>query len=349
MMRSKDQIKRSPPPLLVRSSVLHSLLQFTLPMDMDVLRLMTQAGISRHYLDDPELMVPMGSVVRLYELFARASGLEDFGIRFAEMRGLPDLGPIILMLREEPDVRTALKNLSRALHNHSDALVIFLDDGGEADPVLIVDILHRDGESNRQAIDASVAGTVAILRWLLGQDWVPELVSFQHDRPGSIISYNRYFRAPLQFSADVNGVVLRAEDLDQPLRSTAPAIRRHISQLIENLSLQPSNAVQSRSLRIISTLMARGDATAPNTARLLGISTRTLHRRLADESTSFSLLLDEQRRNHVVAYLKNKDLSLTDISSRLGFGSLSAFSRWFTKTYDRSPTNFRKDAIRSRD
>lgn len=120
--------RKEPLRSFVRSSVLLDFRRLALSLGLDPLALMARASISRRYLDDPELILPMGEVVQLLEISARVSRVDDFGMQLAEMRGLPDLGPIMLLLREETTVRTALKSLAAMLHMHSDALYLYLDE-----------------------------------------------------------------------------------------------------------------------------------------------------------------------------------------------------------------------------
>src|SRR5258708_3107940 len=95
----------------VRSSILAEFRRLALALDLDPIALMRRAGIDRRLLDDPELTLPMRSVLELFEIAALTSGIDDFGLRLAESRGLPDLGPAILMLREKETVRDALRTM----------------------------------------------------------------------------------------------------------------------------------------------------------------------------------------------------------------------------------------------
>lgn len=313
--------------------------QFALTMGLDPLSLMARAGISRHFLDDPDLRLPMNAVVDLLEIAANASGIHSFGLRFGEWRGVPDLGPIILMLRQENDVRAALKGLISALYVHSNALVVSLEE--EGDPIVTVDILGRKNADHRQAIETSVAGMAAILRWVLGSDWSPSLVCFQHDRPTSTLKHEQLFRSEIQFSTESNALVLRPRDLEHPLSITSAGFRRQTERLVRLHAQSTSREYLAQVIQVMTALLPRGEATASNTARLLNTSTRTLHRNLARIGSNYSTLLDQLRRDRVMRCLHNHELSLTDIAIQLGFGSLSAFSRWFAQSFDCAPSQLR--------
>src|SRR6202020_952256 len=96
---------------MVRSSNLADFRRVALALDLNPLALMKRVGIHRRFLDDPELTLPASRVLDLLEIAALTSGIEDFGLRLGEARGLPDFGPVILMLREEATLRDALYTL----------------------------------------------------------------------------------------------------------------------------------------------------------------------------------------------------------------------------------------------
>ena len=89
---------------MARTSILADYRRLALSLHLDPLSLMRRAGIDRRLLQDPELLFTMRSMIELLELTAREGNIEDFGLRLGEARGLPDLGPVSLMLREQATV-----------------------------------------------------------------------------------------------------------------------------------------------------------------------------------------------------------------------------------------------------
>lgn len=73
----------------------------------------------------------------------------------------------------------------------------------------------------------------------------------------------------------------------------------------------------------------------------LGMSRTTLYRKLAERNITFKELLDEKRKECVLSYLKDKSLSMGEISDLLGYANLSAFYRAFKRWYDAPPSLFR--------
>ena len=75
--------------------------------------LLSSVGIDRRALDDPEMRISAPAFGQLLELAAQQSKVETFGLRMAETRRLSILGPIGLLLREEPTVRHAIQSLAK--------------------------------------------------------------------------------------------------------------------------------------------------------------------------------------------------------------------------------------------
>lgn len=77
-------------------------------------------------------------------------------------------------------------------------------------------------------------------------------------------------------------------------------------------------------------------------ARALGMQPRTLQRRLDQQGQPFGAILAAVRSRQAARYLANPRLSVTEVAELSGYASLSAFTRWHTKTLGMSPQRFRK-------
>jgi AraC-like DNA-binding protein len=99
-------------------------------LGLDWAPLMRGAGLDPAGLAVPDRWVPPAAVARLLEVSAAASGREDFGLRLAGWRRLAHLGPLALVIREEPDVRSVLEMLIRYEHAYNQAISIALSEAG---------------------------------------------------------------------------------------------------------------------------------------------------------------------------------------------------------------------------
>jgi AraC-like DNA-binding protein len=324
----------------MRSSSLADFKRVALTLGLDPIALMKRAGIHRRHLADPDLTLPVRAVVELFEIAALTSGIEDFGLRFGEARGLPDLGPIILMLREEATLRDALRTLVALMHLHSDGLYMRLEEGD--DPIFTIDILAGNTTHCRQTIESGVASITHVLRWLLGDGWAPASISFTHARPTSKARHDRFFRCPIDFLQEVNGIVLRQRDLDTKPPASSPVLRRQVERYVRTINVAPGDIYVHRVTQVIAMSLPRGEAKAEIVSSYLGTDRRTLNRRLVRTRLNYSTVLENVRKDLAVQHLLGSDRPLSDIAGLIGFNSLTAFGRWFRQSFGSAPSTWRK-------
>jgi len=98
---------------LVRTACLTHYREIALAAGLSPQRMLAEAGLSPDALRDPDLKVPVERVVRLLEESAARARDESFGLRMAESRQLSNLGPVGLLLRDQPTLRDSLDVLQR--------------------------------------------------------------------------------------------------------------------------------------------------------------------------------------------------------------------------------------------
>ncbi len=308
---------------------------------LDPLRMLDAAGIPRAALTDPDLRVPATALRDLLELSSR--GAEDFGLRLVEMRTPSVMGPVTLIAREQPDVRSVLKALGRHGALHSEANSLSVKVVGE---VAIISFGMRFSTPGPaiQAMDVTMAQVVRVLRTCLGANWRPLSVSFIHRPPASLEAYHRAFGPNITFNADFDGLVCPREDLDRPNPGADPEMARQVERYLKGLSTAAEAPPPERVRTLIRDLLPAGRATVEVVARRMGVDPRTLQRQLAAQETSFIELLQEVRMDLSGPYLEDSERPLTEVSELLGFSALSAFSRWHQTHYARSASDRRKAA-----
>jgi len=100
-------------------------------------------------------------------------------------------------------------------------------------------------------------------------------------------------------------------------------------------------AATESALAFIRGTLPRGLCQVENLALVWGCDRRTVHRRLALEGASFTLLVEEERRQLAAAAIAS-DAPMGEIAPQLGFTSLSTFSRWYRHSFGRTPTAGRR-------
>jgi AraC-like DNA-binding protein len=306
---------------------------------IDAAALLREAGLPGDAGADPDLRLPAIAVNRVLERAADAGGVEDFGLRLAELRGFSNLGPVTLLARDEPDMASALRVFTAYLPLHNEALDVALTvEGGVA--ILSCRILTPGPAV--QATDLAVAMLHRILRHLIGGDWSPEAVLLQRAAPARLTQFQRSFGRRVAFGQEISGIAFAPAELARPNLLADAALRRYIAPLREALGDGREAALAPRVRRLLHAMIAHRRATAPLVAHRLGLSRRTLDRRLAGEGTGFQALLDEVRRDIVRGQLEGSGRRAGEIAAMAGFGSAAAFSAWFSAQFGAPPGRWRR-------
>lgn len=327
-------------PSLVRAAALTNYVAIAQAAGLDPWAMVRKAGLSATCLDDPDLRISVDKAMQLLELSAARAGVEAFGLLMVEGRRLSNLGVLGLLTREEATLREALLSAQRYGRVHNDALVQHLEESNGIGTIQ-EDLLSHSRQSTRQGIEMVVGVTVRMIRVFLGADWRARRICFRHPEPGDLSVHRRVLGQTPEFNCDFNGIVCTSRDLDTPITSADPVMSAYLHQQLKVDQLA-SVGVADEVRQMIMLLMPRQRCTADQIARLMGINRRTLHRRLASEGQSYVNLLQDIRRELARRYVAERRRSLREVSSLLGFGELSSFSRWYRQSFGATAEQVRR-------
>ncbi len=325
---------------LVRSAALTHFSELAAACGLDARALVADVGLPSRCLVDPDLKIPAKLVSRLLEAAAARAAEPAFGLRLAESRRLSNLGPLALLVRDAPTLRGALETLMHHIHVHNEAVAVQVDEHGGL--VVIRTELAADGSGSlRQATELVVGVTCRLLQVLLGANWQPRLVCFTHPAPASQSVHQRVLGPAVEFGHEFNGIVCNAADLDAPNPGADPVLARYSRKLLAP-ALTHSERFADRVRQLIVLLLPRGLCRIEVVAQHLGVDRRTVHRRLLSEGTSFSALLEAERRAIASRYVDGTDRPLTEVAALLGFSAPSVFSRWYRGSFGASAVRQRR-------
>ena len=327
-------------PFLIRSACLTGYVEVARSVGLDPFRLLSEVGLDRSCLYDPDIKIPTDPVIRLLERSASAARIEDFALRMAETRQLSNLGPVALAARDAATLREALEAAIRYLRLHNEAMLLSLVAMGDV-IIFKSDLVAERCSVGRQAIELTVGVALRFIRQLFGGAWRSVPVWFSHGPPAEMTSHLRMFGPWVEFGQECNGIILEARDLDTPLAGSDPAMARHVKQYLEPMLAQADVILSEQVRRLVYDLLVSHRASADRVASRLGINRRALHRQLARNDETFSSILDAVRTDLARRYIEDRGLPLTEVAHLLGFSELSAFSRWFPAEFDRSPMAWR--------
>jgi AraC-like DNA-binding protein len=309
-------------------------------LGLDPRRLMAEVGLDFADLAVPDKWIPAAPAARLLELSARRSGREDFALLLTEYRGLATLGPLSVVVQQEPDLRAALRLFVDYVHVYTGVLDLRLIEG---DNRATLQFWLKLGEPAplRQALDVVTGSATGVIRALVRSDWQPLSVYFAHPAPADLATYRRIFGPGLTFDHEFTGLRLPARDLDAPIAAADAALRPYTQLFWQTIAPPRPTTPVDQVGELAEVLLPLGRCSLPEVSRALGLEPRTLRRRLADRGQTFTSVVNATRMRLAERYLANERYSLTAVSGLLGFAAPGAFTRWFHEQAGISPSQWR--------
>ena len=192
----------------------------------------------------------------------------------------------------------------------------------------------------RCATEAALAEAVQLGRQIAGPDVQPLRVRFTHPAPADTRAHAEHFAAPLEFAAGRDSVEYPAALMRRPLLLRDAAMARFFArQLDQRVDSEPSlrDAVDA----LVRAALPDGPPSMQAIARKLGLSPRTLHRRLAELGTSYQAVFEDTRRALAEQLVRDPRHPLAEVAFMLGFAELRGFYRAFRRWTGQTPAVWR--------
>lgn len=196
--------------------------------------------------------------------------------------------------------------------------------------------------------DVFFAATTTAIRELTGAEVVPGTLELGYQASAEPAVYEDVMRVEaVSFGHTVSRLVGPAATLDVPLRSsagvvTADAYLRQCEALLRQM--QSAGGYESSVRRVL--LSSRGQfPSAPEIAKTLHMSERTLRRRLEMERTSYQTIVNDVRNHLAQQYLSDTTLSVAEVGALIGFEDIANFRQAFRKWNGVTPAQYRVLAL----
>jgi AraC-like DNA-binding protein len=256
----------------------------------------------------------------------------ELPLRIAEGTPPGAFGIVEYLCRSAPTLRAALVQWCRYLRLLDDAVLVALvdlDGRGEA-ALRVTQESLAPAPASHELCFALVARHA---RTTLPEPLRVARVAFTHEgTPAMAATYRAFFGAPVTFGAAETEIVFDDRQLDTPLASADPNLLAILEPSAERaLAKAPVTApLTDQVRRALEGALREDDAQLEKVARRLGMTGRSLQRRLKDEGTAFQALRDETRKHLADRYL-GQGMTFAEISFLLGFSEPSAFFRAFKR------------------
>ncbi len=196
----------------------------------------------------------------------------------------------------------------------------------------------------RFEIETSISSLFTIWCELQGSSEGVSAIHFSYAAPDDLNMYSSFFDVPVFFNCNENAMCFNPSAFERMSRVTDPMLTQVAEQQCKKL-LQQQNREQQKTLAYaVRELLLSDSALMLNQhqiAKKLGVSSRTLSRKLANEGLSFKAILDELRQQLALQYLRTTEFSIDEITHLLNYSDAANFSRAVKRWTGLTPKQYR--------
>ena len=303
--------------------------------------LLGEVGVDGSLLEDRDNRLPVETFARLWQLIGARAPDRILALEWLRTWKMTDAGLMGYLLSHVTSIREAAGLMGRYGHLVNQGASAALVEGAETSriryrlvPVMI---------ATQHIPEVMLASLTTFLRGVGGQDFRPLAVRVPHPATSRTPALERFFGTQITHGAGEVSVEVRNELLDRPLPGSDPALAAYLRKQVEAVvqQIDVPNAVSQECARRIAERLGTGEPSQASIAKQLGMSERTLQRRLQAEGASFNDLLEQARRTIACSYLADRKLAAYEVSFLLGYAEPATFFRAFKRWTGKTPLEYR--------
>lgn len=327
---------------LVRASSFLPFVEFLRSIGAPVEKRLDQVLLPQRAFEDPEALVPLNQALLFLDRNAAAEAVHDLGFQTARTVHVPQLGAFGRLISGSQTLFEALSTASRLIPLYNSALRIWLEPWGTTWRVCH----HMEGSvgRGREFADQFTTGMlIDCIRLAAGPRWLPTEIHLEG------VAWSRAAKATPTFGSaklsrgDVCAIVLEPALLTYPLTYAKTGSGNSTDNSEDAIVTNAPADSFLHSLRQVVQIFLRDQKfDVRQVAEVAGLSARTLQRRLAEQGTDFSSLVDSARFESSLALLRDENNKLTDIAYELGYNEIASFTRAFRRWSGFAPSQYRR-------
>jgi AraC-like DNA-binding protein len=299
---------------------------------------MEKAGVKSRQVEDDDVWLAVPGQIKFLELIADALQDDFLGFHLARDFDLREIGLLYYVVNSSELLGDALRRAERYSTIVNEGVSLRVREGKEIGVTFTYVGVER--LSDRHQIEFWVTSVVRACRHLTNRRLLPSRVRLLHRRSGGCPELDRFLGCDVVFGADTDEVAFPGTAKQIPVVGADPYLNKLLVKSCEEA--RRHRAPGSGTLRVglentIAPLLPHGRARANEVAHRLGLSLRTLARRLASEGLTFEGILSELKADLAKRYLQDEALTISQIAWLVGYKEVSAFSHAFKRWTGETP------------
>jgi AraC-like DNA-binding protein len=328
------------------SSIVPSIVRYAAARGVDVEALTWRFGLPLDVSQRDEVTAAADVPNELLNAVALMASMPDVALRVASELGSRRQKLVELAVRASANVRDALARLARWVPLLHEGFEAYLQEGAAGELHWVLRTPRRPRGLGRYVHELALAYAIEQVRAGV-QTLSPLRVWFNHARPSEIVGLREYFRTHgidgIVFGSDESGLAFAPGDISRSMRLSDPCTVDTIAPLVEaEIASRPKGTSFAERLTDHIARSLPHECDMGEVACAMHMSPRTLQRRLEQEETQFTEVLDRARLRVASRLLAEPEVTVTDVAFRLGFADLATFSRAFKRWTGKPPGQWRR-------
>ena len=300
--------------------------------------LLRRANLSITELKNPRVRIPVKDQIKFLNLVADELRDEFIGIRLARTVELRELGLLYYVMASSKTLGDALRRISRYSAINNEGVLISYRPGKFVN--LTLNYFGVARQPDRHQIEFIITVLLRLCQKLTGLPLLPLRVNLMHHRSHLPSEFGPLFGTHVAFACNADQVLYSGSIAQTPLLNADTYLNELLVKYCEEAIATQRKSSTTWQLKVenaIAPLLPHGQATIEKVAKELGVSRRTLTRRLASEGLTFRKLLNSLRIDLAKRYLQEKNLPISEIAWLLGYRETSAFNHAFKRWTGSTP------------
>jgi AraC-like DNA-binding protein len=312
---------------------------------LPVAPLLRRAGLTPELVAEPEERLSVRNQIKFLDAAATALNDDFLGFNLARDHDPRETGLLYYVMASSQTLGDALTRIARYSRITNEAIVFRYQEGNR----LLLDVSYAGvpRHSDRHQMEFCMFAALRMCRELTGKNLVPQHFSISHYRSGDNSEMSRFVGTKVQFGAEADEFTLDLNARELPLINADNYLNDLLLKYCEAALAGRTgdrSELRTKVENAISSVLPHERVRVEYVARSLGMSKRTLARKLADEGLNFSEIFQNLRQDLAVRYLEDGKLHVSKIAWLLGFNEVSAFTHAFKRWTGKTPREMRSAA-----
>jgi AraC-like DNA-binding protein len=307
-----------------------------------IVRVLQDVDLPCALLECPEMLVPLREQFRLLERAARMTGDAHFGARLGRDVKIKKLSAFGRWVSDAPNLREAIRRSELGLNAMlQTSTVLTLTQRGEV-ATWSIEFLDPECDGRYQNELLGLGYMIDVVRTFAGAGWSPNVMLTTAPRGAAKAPVEEIFRTNVATGHAVPTIAFDVALLDYQNRSLSVHGSEQSTPGTPEPPLPSEGDAISSIAAVIGLALEDGYPQLDWVASKLGLTRRSLQRRLAEHGTTYAAVVEERLRERSLHLIERTAMPITEIALRLGYSDAAHFTRAFRRWTGVAPSMRRK-------